>query len=84
MGGSCGVLIRINAGEVARELAPEICLRTKASFRRGVEFLMWHARAFARENLLHYPTIPGPMRAASTRSAPEEDAVDPAGPTLKE
>ncbi|MGA2730854.1 MAG: hypothetical protein ABSE96_23840 [Terracidiphilus sp.] len=78
-----GVLLRIDAGEVARELAPEWSLSSEADFRRGIELLQQHARAFARENLLHHPTIPRPMRAASTRSAPEEDAVDPAGPTVK-
>ena len=77
--GSCSASMRA----MARELAPEWSLSSEAYFRRGIELLQQHARAFARENLLHHPTIPRPMRAASTRSAPEEDAVDPAGPTVK-
>jgi hypothetical protein len=78
-----GILLRIDAREVARELAPEWSLCSEADFRRGIELLQQHARAFARENLLHQPTHPRPMRAASTRSASEQNAVDPAGPTLK-
>ena len=78
-----GILLRIDAREVARELAPEWSLGSEADFRRGIELLQQHARAFARENLLHQPTHPRPMRAASTRSASEQNAVDPAGPTLK-
>ena len=79
-----GILLRIDAREAARELAPEWSLCSEADFRRGIELLQQHARAFARENLLHHPTNPGPMRAASMRSVPELDRVDPAGPTLKE
>ena len=79
-----GILLRIDAREVARELAPEWSLCSEADFRRGIELLQQHARAFERENLLHHPTNPGPMRAASMRSVPELDRVDPAGPTLKE
>ena len=64
-----GILLRIDAREVARELAPEWSLCSEADFRRGIELLQQHAQAFARENLLSVPTIPGPMRAAPTRSA---------------
>ena len=78
-----GILLRIDAREVARELAPEWSLCSEADFRRGIELLQQHARAFARENLLHRPTNPGPMRAPSMRSALELDRVDSAGPTLK-
>ena len=79
-----GILLRIDAREVARELAPEWSLGSEADFRRGIELLQQHARAFARENLLHHPTSLGPMRAAPVRSIAELDRVDPAGPTLKE
>jgi len=72
-----GILLRIDAREVARELAPEWSLCSEADFRRGIELLQQHARAFARENLLYHPTNPRPTKAASTRSAPEQDAADP-------
>lgn len=78
-----GVLLRIDAREVARELAPEWSPSSEADFRRGIELLQQHARAFARDNRLHHPTNPGPMRAASTRSAPERDRVGPSGPTIQ-
>ncbi len=78
------VPLRIDVREVARELAPAWSLSSEADFRRGIELLQQHARAFARQDLLYHPTNPGPTRAASTKSAPELDAIRPAGPTPKE
>jgi hypothetical protein len=66
-----GVLLRIDAGEVARELAPEWSLHSEEDFRRGIQLLQQHARAFARDNPPYQATNPGPSRAASTRSAAE-------------
>jgi hypothetical protein len=81
---SLALLLRLDPCELARCLAPAWSPGSEADFRRGIVLLQQHARAFARGNQEHHSTIPRPMRAASTRSAPEQGAVDPAGPTLRE
>ena len=76
---SLALLLRLDPCEVARFLAPAWSLGSEADFRRGIELLQRHARAFAHDNLLHHSTNRGPMRAASTRSTPERENVNPAG-----
>jgi hypothetical protein len=54
---SLALLLRIDPRDVVRGLAPTWSLSSEADCRRGIELLQQHARAFARENLLHHPTI---------------------------
>ena len=49
---SLGLLLRIDAREVARMLGPAWSPSSEADFRRGIELLQHHARAFAREKPL--------------------------------
>lgn len=56
---SLALLLRIDSCEVARCLPPAWSPGSEVDFRRGIELLQRHARAFARENLQHHPTVSG-------------------------
>ena len=63
---SLEVLLRIDAREVARSLAPAWNLSAEADCTRAVELLQQHARAFARRTApLFHPSAPFPRAKAS-------------------
>ena len=59
-----GVLLRIDAREVARELAPRWSLSSEADFRRGIELLQQHR---ARKPLFSYvsPLLVAPLNSSA-------------------